>query len=167
MRELGVSNAPLAPSRGLLTRRLPSRAGLTGLLNRGIVGMVGVAPRRVVAAIAGRYVSGEDLASAIEAARQLRARGLAATLDVLGEAVSSDEEADRYVAMYLDALTALVDAGLEPHVSLKPTAFGTLPKLAGRQEASERRCAQQYREKMLPIHWRSRCWDRRYCHGPL
>jgi len=87
--------------------------------------LVPLAPRRVVAAVASRYVAGDDLADALRVAKELRAHGAHATLDILGEAVTDAGEADRFAAGYRDALDRLVAAGLDPHVSIKPTALGS------------------------------------------
>ena len=43
--------------------------------------------------IASRFVAGETVASAIEAAQALNARGIAVSLDLLGESVSTESEA--------------------------------------------------------------------------
>jgi proline dehydrogenase len=87
--------------------------------------LVPLAPRRVVAAVASRYIAGDDLADALRVAKELRAGGALATLDILGEAVTDAAEADRFAAGYRDALDRLVAAGLDPHVSIKPTALGS------------------------------------------
>jgi proline dehydrogenase len=50
--------------------------------------------------------------------------GIAITLDHLGESVASLEEAAEARDVYLDALAALHDAGIEGNVSLKLTQFG-------------------------------------------
>jgi len=87
--------------------------------------LVPLAPRRVVAGVAARYIAGDDLLDALAVARGLDARGIRSTLDILGEAVTDEREADAFADGYVDAIDRLVAAGLEPHVSIKPTALGS------------------------------------------
>jgi proline dehydrogenase len=98
---------------------MPTRAD--SLLAR----LVPLAPRPIVAGIAARYIAGDDLASALAVATALHGRGARATLDILGEAVTDEREADVFADGYVEALDRLVGAGLEPHVSIKPTALGS------------------------------------------
>jgi len=71
-----------------------------------------------------RFVAGETLEEALAAIERLRRAGLHATVDVLGESVTSPElasvAADRYVA----TLAALSARGLDPNVSIKLTQMG-------------------------------------------
>lgn len=83
-------------------------------------------PRRVVRALSARYIAGPTAEDAVRVATRLRERGILVTLDVLGESVRSETEAFAYAADYLDALVALEEAGLRPHVSVKPSALGSL-----------------------------------------
>jgi len=87
--------------------------------------LVPLAPRRLVAGVAARYIAGDDLAAALAVAARLHERGIRATLDILGEAVADEREAEAFAAGYLEALDRLVAAGLDPHVSIKPTALGS------------------------------------------
>jgi proline dehydrogenase len=74
--------------------------------------------------LSSRFVAGRTLEEAVAAAASVRAQGIAATLDYLGENVTSLAEAAACRDMYLRMLTALRAAGLEPNVSLKLTQFG-------------------------------------------
>lgn len=74
--------------------------------------------------MARRYVAGETLGDAIAAIRVTNAAGMVATLDVLGEHVSSEEEAKAYADEYIRALQAIHDSGVDANVSIKLTAMG-------------------------------------------
>jgi proline dehydrogenase len=74
--------------------------------------------------LSARFVAGSTLEEALAACRKIRADGITATLDYLGENVHSIEEAVACRDMYLRMLDALHAAGLEPNVSLKLTQFG-------------------------------------------
>lgn len=73
-----------------------------------------------------RFVAGETLQDAMAAVAALGARGLLATLDHLGEAVTTDQEADCATADYLALLDAIRGGGgvAEANVSLKLTQLG-------------------------------------------
>jgi proline dehydrogenase len=71
-----------------------------------------------------RFIAGETIEDAIEAARALQERNLLLTLDLLGESVTSRESADAATRQYLDLLNAIVRASIERNVSLKLTQIG-------------------------------------------
>jgi proline dehydrogenase len=71
-----------------------------------------------------RFVAGESLPEALDALGRLRAASMKTTVDVLGEAVTSIDEAAASADRYLDVLDALADRGLDCNVSLKLTQMG-------------------------------------------
>jgi proline dehydrogenase len=71
-----------------------------------------------------RFIAGETVAEAIEAARFLEARGMSHTLDLLGESVTTLEGADAATRAYLATIDAIVQAGIERNISLKLTQLG-------------------------------------------
>ena len=74
--------------------------------------------------MARRFVAGEHLQDAISAVLDLNAQGMVATLDHLGENVSSQEEAVAAAEEYIVALDALYLAGAKSNVSIKLTQMG-------------------------------------------
>ncbi len=83
-----------------------------------------VTPRPLVHFFARRYVAGATLADAVATVRRLAAEGCCATIDVLGESVTSRELARTAVAAYLEVLETIVASSLDANVSLKPTQMG-------------------------------------------
>jgi len=71
-----------------------------------------------------RFVAGETLEEAIEAIRSLNQRGILATIDHLGENVTSKEEARLAAAEYLRALDGLAESRVDSGASLKLTQMG-------------------------------------------
>jgi proline dehydrogenase len=71
-----------------------------------------------------RFVPGEDIALAIEAAQTLNRAGMSVSLDHLGENVRSREDAERARAVYMDALDRIAAAALDANISLKLTHLG-------------------------------------------
>ena len=76
--------------------------------------------------LAKRFVPGDTIASALEAVRRLNADGLTATLDFLGEDVTTVEDATRTRDAYLEMLAEIERGAVRSNVSLKLTALGLL-----------------------------------------
>jgi proline dehydrogenase len=74
--------------------------------------------------VSSRFIAGKSLEDALAACRKLRREGVSATLDYLGENVTSLDEAAACRDVCLRILHAMEEAGLEPNVSLKLTQFG-------------------------------------------
>lgn len=73
---------------------------------------------------AARFVAGETIETAVQAALELRAKGITVSLDLLGESVHNPGEAGQARDMYITILRAMEAAGLEVNVSMKPTQMG-------------------------------------------
>ena len=92
--------------------KLPAAARLA--MNGDPGSMVGkalaVGARSTARQMAERFIAGETVPEVVKAVRDLRRDGYAFTLDLLGEAVVSDAEADHYQRQYLDLIAGLADA---------------------------------------------------------
>ena len=71
-----------------------------------------------------RFIAGETVEEAIEAARALQARGLLLTLDYLGESVRTADEAAAATREYVRLIDILVASGIERNISIKLTQLG-------------------------------------------
>ena len=71
-----------------------------------------------------RFIAGETVEEAIEAARALQARGMLLTLDYLGESVRNADEAAAATREYVRLIDVLVASGIERNISLKLTQLG-------------------------------------------
>jgi len=71
-----------------------------------------------------RFIAGESLAEAIDAARAIQSRGLTTTLDYLGESVASAAEADAATREYIGIVQQIAASGVERNISLKLTQLG-------------------------------------------
>jgi proline dehydrogenase len=71
-----------------------------------------------------RFVPGEELNPAIEAARRCNQTGMTVSLDHLGENVASREDAERARQAYIEALDRIASENLDGNVSLKLTHLG-------------------------------------------
>jgi len=94
------------------------------LVDSTIVRFLPAVPKPVVRKISERYIAGEDLDDALVVVRRLNDQGKLATIDVLGEEITSPEEARAIAAAYRDSLDAFELGKLDANVSVKPTALG-------------------------------------------
>ena len=70
------------------------------------------------------FMPGEHLADAMAAAAALQAQGVHAILTKLGENLTRADEAEEVTRHYLDALDTVRAAGIDAHISVKPTQLG-------------------------------------------
>jgi proline dehydrogenase len=94
------------------------------LLDRAIVRLLPAVPRPVVKRISDRYIAGSDIPDATRVVRELNAQGKLATIDVLGEEITNEEETRVIARAYEDVLAEIERAGLDSNISVKPTGFG-------------------------------------------
>jgi proline dehydrogenase len=81
-------------------------------------------PKRLVKPIAMRYIAGEGLEDAVRVVRGLNARGMMATIDVLGEDVSTIEESEQAREACARVLKTIQEERLNANLSIKLTQFG-------------------------------------------
>jgi proline dehydrogenase len=79
---------------------------------------------RKPSSFARRFIAGETVGEAIEAARAVQARGMGLTLDLLGESVTDLDGADAATRGYVAVVDAIIESGIERNISLKLTQLG-------------------------------------------
>ena len=94
------------------------------IFNQLIVTLLPVTPKVVVARFAKPYIAGEDLVDAIATVKTLSAAKAMATIDVLGEDVTTREEAVASKEECNRVLAAIAENGLDSNVSIKLTQLG-------------------------------------------
>ena len=73
---------------------------------------------------ASRFVAGEQVEEALDAVRALNAKGITASLDLLGESVTREQEARDTGRQYVHLLDRIRERRLDANVSVKLTAMG-------------------------------------------
>jgi len=94
------------------------------LLDRAIVRLLPAVPKPVVQRFSARYIAGATLPEAVRAVKDLNAAGKLATIDVLGEEVTHEDEARAIAAAYGNVFAEIEREGLDSNVSVKLTALG-------------------------------------------
>jgi proline dehydrogenase len=79
---------------------------------------------RLAKRFARRFVAGETLDDALGAVQALNAKGITASLDLLGESVTNEREARAAGTAYLEMLDRIAGQRLNANVSVKLTAMG-------------------------------------------
>ena len=79
---------------------------------------------RLAKHFARRFVAGETVQEALAAVRELNAKGITASLDLLGESVYTEREARAARDEYLRLLDSIRESGVDANVSVKLTAMG-------------------------------------------
>ena len=94
------------------------------LLNQAMVGVLRAVPAGILWRFARRYVAGATLDEAVAVVRDLNGRGFLATLDILGEHVTTEAEARADGAAYADVLRTIKQQNLRCNISVKSTHMG-------------------------------------------
>jgi proline dehydrogenase len=94
------------------------------LLNKLVVATLPAVPRPVVRYFAGRYIAGETIQHAIQTVRLLNSEGVCATLDVLGEDITTRAEAIASRTQSNEVLHTIAREKLDSNLSIKLTSLG-------------------------------------------
>jgi proline dehydrogenase len=102
----------------------PGRDFSVSLTNTFILSALQRVPKILVRPVAMRYIAGEKLEDAVRVVQDLNAREMMATIDVLGEDVSTKEESLLAVQACEEVLREVRTEGLNANLSIKLTQFG-------------------------------------------
>ena len=94
------------------------------ILDSALVRLLPAVPKPVVQMFSSRYIAGETLSDAVWCVHDLNTTGAMATLDVLGEEITREEETRAIAQAYRDVFVAIDEAALDSNVSVKLTALG-------------------------------------------
>jgi proline dehydrogenase len=97
---------------------------------------------RLTGRIAQRFIAGEHLAEATEVARTLNAEGRSVSLDLVGEKVRTDADADRAASDYDAVIAAMAAQRLTSGISIKPSQLGSGHDLGRTRQRLSRLAAQ-------------------------
>ncbi len=94
------------------------------LLNKLIVALVQFMPKKLVWKFSKKYIAGETLDQAVALVKELNKKGILATLDVLGEAVTNKDEAIESKIEAKRIIEKIISENLQANLSIKPTQMG-------------------------------------------
>lgn len=96
------------------------------LFNKLIITVMPLIPKPIVWMVSKKYVAGSKLDDAVVTVKSLNARGIRATMDVLGESSYKKEDSEEAVQEYFKALEKINKENLDCSISVKPTQLGML-----------------------------------------
>lgn len=94
------------------------------MLNKIIVKIVQLMPRKLVWKFSKKYIAGETLQEAVSLVKDLNSKGILATIDVLGEAVKNKKEAIESKEEASKVIDKIIIENLDANLSIKPTQMG-------------------------------------------
>jgi proline dehydrogenase len=94
------------------------------LLDRAIVSALPAVPKPIVRRISQRYIAGESVEDACRVVTELNEARKMATIDVLGEEITTPEEARHIAYAYDDVFRVIEEQQLDSNVSVKLTGLG-------------------------------------------
>jgi len=83
-------------------------------------------PKKLIWIFSKRYIAGESIEDGLKACRELNKQGIEVTVDLLGEFISTIEQAEENKIKYLEIIDRFTSEGIIGNFSLKPTMFGLL-----------------------------------------
>jgi len=99
---------------------------MSNWINKTIASIIPLMPKQFVWLFSKRYIAGKTLEDAIRVAKELNGQGILVTVDILGEFISTLDEAVKNKNEYLDVIDRVMNAGIQGNFSLKPSMFGLL-----------------------------------------
>ena len=94
------------------------------VFDRAIVWLLPAVPKGVVQRLSSRYIAGPSLDDAMRVVGRLNAKGKLATVDVLGEEITTPTRRRAITGQYHDVLARIDEGGLDANVSVKLTGLG-------------------------------------------
>ncbi|TRZ73830.1 MAG: proline dehydrogenase [Bacteroidetes bacterium] len=96
------------------------------MFNKMITWMIPFMPKKLVWVFSKKYIAGEKIDDAIKAGRELNSGGIKITIDLLGEFITTLDEAAENKNAYLEIIERVQQEKIDGNYSLKPTSFGLL-----------------------------------------
>ncbi len=96
------------------------------LFDKMIVWSLPLVPKPIVKFFSKIYIAGAHLSDGVRTVQKLNAKGIMATMDLLGEFTDSKEKAIQAADEYIEILQTIQKEGLNSNVSVKPTHMGLL-----------------------------------------
>ncbi|HNR43117.1 MAG TPA: proline dehydrogenase family protein [Bacteroidales bacterium] len=96
------------------------------MLNKLIASLLPFFPKKFIWLFSRSYISGETIEDAMRVANELNSKQIKATIDVLGEFITTLDEAEANKREYLNLIEVASRAGIDANFSIKPTSFGLL-----------------------------------------
>ena len=96
------------------------------MFNKMLANMLPYMPKKIIWLFSKRYIAGERMEDGVEVSRKLNQENIEVTIDLLGEFISSLDQAEENKNQYLEIIERFTSENIQGNFSLKPTMFGML-----------------------------------------
>jgi len=96
------------------------------MLNQLLANALPYMPKKLIWVFSKRYIAGESIEDGLKACRELNRQGIDVTVDLLGEFITTIEEATENKTKYIHIIERFTSEGITGNFSLKPSMFGLL-----------------------------------------
>ncbi|WP_319481670.1 proline dehydrogenase family protein [uncultured Draconibacterium sp.] len=96
------------------------------MLNKLIANILPYMPKKLVWVFSKRYIAGESMEEGLLASKLLNEKGIEVTVDILGEFITTLDEAEKNRDEYLEVIERFTSENVKGNFSIKPTMFGLL-----------------------------------------
>ncbi len=96
------------------------------MFNKMIADLLPYMPKKLIWLFSKRYIAGEGMEEGLEASRKLNEQNIEVTIDLLGEFITSLDQAEDNKKQYLEIIERFTSENIRGNFSLKPTMFGLL-----------------------------------------
>jgi proline dehydrogenase len=83
-------------------------------------------PKKLIWVFSKRYIAGESMEEGLLASKLLNEKGIEVTVDILGEFITTLDEAEKNRDEYLEVIERFTSENVKGNFSIKPTMFGML-----------------------------------------
>jgi len=96
------------------------------MLNKLLANLLPYMPQKLIWIFSKRYIAGETIEDGLKVSHELNKQGIEVTVDLLGEFISTIEQAEENRNKYIDIIERFTSEGVVGNFSVKPTSFGLL-----------------------------------------
>lgn len=96
------------------------------MLNKLLANALPYMPKKLIWIFSKRYIAGETIEDGLKASHELNRQGIEVTVDLLGEFISTIEQAEENRNKYMNIIERFTAEGIIGNFSIKPTMFGLL-----------------------------------------
>lgn len=96
------------------------------MLNKVLANALPYMPKKLIWIFSKRYIAGETIEDGLRACHELNSQGIEVTVDLLGEFISTIEQAEENKNKYIEIIERFSTEKVVGNFSLKPTMFGLL-----------------------------------------
>lgn len=96
------------------------------MLSKIIASCLPYMPKKLIWIFSKRYIAGQTIEEGLAACRELNRQQIEVTVDLLGEFITTIEQAEQNKNKYLEIIERFTSEGIKGNFSLKPTMFGLL-----------------------------------------